>query len=73
MLPTLLVSVCLLSRLARADVQFVLPSPGEHESFSDITVQWQESGVNAALTSLTSYEILLCAGGNDPTNYVGPY
>ena len=70
MLPTFLLGSFLLARLATADVQFVLPTPGDTESYSNITVQWQESGVNAAITSLKSYELLLCAGGNLETNYV---
>ena len=70
MLSTLILSAFLLLQVAFADVQFTTPFPGEDVPYTDIQVTWKESGENDPISSFVSYEILLCAGGNDDGNYV---
>ena len=70
MLSTLILSAFLLLQVALADVQFTSPFPGEDVPYTDIQVSWKESGENDAISSFVSYEILLCAGGNDDSSYV---
>lgn len=73
MLFTLLLPICFLFRRVLADVEFAIPAPGAHYPYSAIQVQWEESGVAPPMSSFKSYELLLCAGGNGPDNYVCCY
>ena len=70
MLSTLILSIFLLFQVAFADVQFITPFPGEDVPYTAIQVQWKESGENDPISQFVSYEILLCAGGNDDSSYV---
>jgi hypothetical protein len=63
-------SISLLSLLASvvlADVQFVKPTAGASISGggSTLSVSWEDSGDDPPLSSLTTYTLFLCAGGND--------
>ena len=39
-------------------------------SVPTIPVSWKDSGASPKLSELASYQLFLCAGGNDATNYV---
>jgi hypothetical protein len=52
-------------------VSFTSPTAGS--SFvggGSIRVQWEDSDTAPALSDLTSYQLFLCAGGNDPSSIV---
>lgn len=53
-----------------ADVQFTSPAAGATVSGPTISISWQDSGTLPKISDLTSYQLFLCAGGNDATNYV---
>jgi hypothetical protein len=54
--------------LVQADVLFTAPPLGlVHHVGTPLTMAWIESGAFPLITDLTSYELSLCAGGNDPT------
>ena len=57
--------------LALADVQFTSPpAGGSIKGGSTISVQWKDSGTLPAITDLKTYQLFLCAGGNDPSSFV---
>jgi hypothetical protein len=54
-----------------ADVGFLSPAPGAvGHGGSALTVAWAESGVAPLITDLTTYQLFLCAGGNDEPSMV---
>lgn len=56
---------------AFADIEFTSPSAGATVSGgSTIKVQWKDSGISPALKDLQSYQLFLCAGGNDEKSFV---
>ena len=60
-----------LTPFVNADVKFTSPSAGATVTGgSAITIEWTDSGDSPAITDLASYELFLCAGGNDATSYV---
>jgi hypothetical protein len=60
-----------LAPLASADIEFTKPKAGEElEGGSTIEITWKDSGDKPALEELTTYELFLCAGGNEPGSYV---
>jgi hypothetical protein len=71
MLIRLLCFTAALSTLVAADVKFTSPSAGQTlQGGSAITVSWTDSGNDPAISELTTYTIMLCAGGNDPGTYL---
>ena len=55
-----------------ADVEFTQPKAGATlEGGSTITIKWEDSGDKPRIKDLTTYEIFLCAGGNEVADYVG--
>lgn len=64
----LLVASLLLGVLA--DVKFVSPLAGSTITSTTIYIAWEESGAAPLISDLGSYAISLCAGGNDPDDYV---
>lgn len=65
--------LCLIAALVPfsfADVQFVSPAAGDSITGLTIDISWQESQVAPPITSLTSYQLFLCAGGNTEGSYV---
>lgn len=74
MLNRFLFLLAVLAQFASADVQFTTPSAGSSLAGgvkNTISVAWEESGDNPPLSSLTTYTIFLCAGGNDVPSQVG--
>lgn len=65
----LLVAVSLLS-FALADVQVTSPAAGASLAGLELTVEWEDSGDTPKLADLASYQMFLCAGGNDEDEYV---
>ncbi|KAF2489250.1 hypothetical protein BU16DRAFT_531577 [Lophium mytilinum] len=61
----LLALLAALAPFALADVQFTVPKAGGSMPGGAITVEWKESGNSPSLTDLKSYQLFLCAGGND--------
>ncbi len=60
-----------LVNLAIADVKFLSPAAGETlQGGSTITVEWEDSGDAPELSQLTSYQLFLCAGGNEEGTFV---
>ena len=54
-----------------ADVEFTSPAAGATVSGgSTINVQWKDSGTGPAVSSLQTYQLFLCAGGNDEASFV---
>lgn len=54
-----------------ADVKFTKPAAGSTETGGNgLTVEWEDSGDQPRLTNLISYQMFLCAGGNDENSYV---
>ncbi|TKA81823.1 hypothetical protein B0A49_00587 [Cryomyces minteri] len=71
MLLRLLPVLAALTPFALADVQFTSPAAGATlPGGGAISVAWKDSGSAPALSALTSYQLFLCAGGNDGTNYI---
>ncbi|KAK5200844.1 Cell wall synthesis protein kre9 precursor [Cryomyces antarcticus] len=71
MLLRLLPLLAALTPFALADVQFTSPAAGATlPGGGAISVAWKDSGSAPALSALTSYQLFLCAGGNDNTNYI---
>lgn len=57
-----------------ADVKFTKPEPGATiEAGGTLTIEWEESGESPSLDSLLSYQLFLCAGGNDDGTFVGNF
>jgi hypothetical protein len=58
--------------LAHAGITFTSPEAGDKlRAGSTIEVEWKEGGSGPKLSDLTTYELHLCAGGNDPSTIVG--
>ena len=60
--------ICLLAALVAsvvADVEVTSPAPGDSITGTSITIEWKDSGSSPSITDLLSYQIFLCAGGND--------
>ena len=56
---------------ALADVQFTSPAAGATvPGGSTLKVEWKDSGIGPAISSLQTYTLFLCAGGNDPSSFV---
>src|SRR5271156_2838217 len=53
-----------------ADVKFTSPAAGATVSGPTISIEWEESGNPPEIADLASYQLFLCAGGNDPSSYV---
>jgi len=71
MLLRLLVLLAAVAPYALADVQFTSPDAGATvEGGTTLSVKWKESGTSPPITSLTTYQLFLCAGGNDQTSFV---
>ncbi|TKA52460.1 hypothetical protein B0A49_11990 [Cryomyces minteri] len=71
MLLRLLPLLAALASSALADVAFTSPAAGAKiQGGGPISVAWRDSGYAPALSALTSYQLFLCAGGNDATNHI---
>lgn len=57
--------------LAQAGIEFTKPKAGDTlTAGTALGVQWQEGGDGPSLSDLTTYELFLCAGGNDAGTFV---
>ena len=57
--------------MALADVKFTSPSGGSSVTGGQpLKVQWKDSGDDPPLKDLQTYQLFLCAGGNDPDNFI---
>jgi hypothetical protein len=54
-----------------ADVLVVSPQAGDIITGLNLEVQWKDSGNTPAISQLANYQLFLCAGGNDESDYVG--
>lgn len=52
------------------DVKFSSPAAGDTVTGPTISIAWDDSGTLPKISDLASYQLFLCAGGNDVTNYV---
>ena len=56
---------------AFADVEFTSPSAGASAVGGQLLqIAWKESGTAPPITDLQSYQLFLCAGGNDAGSFV---
>ena len=55
---------------ALADVKFTSPAAGDKITGTTINIEWKESGTAPPIASLVSYQLFLCAGGNDANSFV---
>ncbi|KAK4693390.1 hypothetical protein P7C71_g4002, partial [Lecanoromycetidae sp. Uapishka_2] len=54
-----------------ADVEFTSPSAGATEAGGQVLkVEWKESGTSPPISDLQTYQLFLCAGGNDATSFI---
>ena len=65
----LLLATCLLS-FTLADVLVTTPAAGASIASLTLSVAWKDSGDTPKISDLASYQLFLCAGGNDEDNYV---
>ena len=73
MLFRLLLLLAAVAPYTLADVEFTAPSAGATETGgSTLDVEWKESGKGPAITSFSTYQLFLCAGGNDADSFVSP-
>lgn len=56
--------------LTLADVEVTAPQPGDTITGLSLQIQWKDSGKAPSLANLASYQVFLCAGGNQDSNYV---
>ncbi|KAF2469640.1 beta-1,6-glucan boisynthesis protein-like protein [Lindgomyces ingoldianus] len=57
--------------LVAADVQFTSPKAGDTlTGGTAIVVEWKDSGDAPSISDLTTYQLFLCAGGNDEASIV---
>jgi len=51
----------------QADVDFTQPTAGEVIAGTSLAAVWTESGQKPAKSTFESYQLFLCAGGNNDT------
>ena len=66
-----LLTTAFLTSIVLADVQFTTPSAGAIiPGGGSLSIAWGESGSSPAISDLTTYQLFLCAGGNDEASIV---
>jgi hypothetical protein len=55
---------------AFADVEFTSPSGGDSISGLKLDIEWKDSGDEPKISEMATYQMFLCAGGNDEGTYV---
>lgn len=71
MLIRLFVLLAAVAPHAFADVEFTTPSAGATAAGGEVLkVAWKESGSSPPISSLLTYQLFLCAGGNDASSFV---
>lgn len=67
----LLVLLTSAAPFAFADVKFTTPAPAAQlTAGSALSVGWVDSGSAPSVSDLASYQLFLCAGGNDASSFV---
>ena len=67
----LLALIAAVAPYAFADVEFTSPSAGASAVGGQLLqIAWKESGTSPPITQLQSYQLFLCAGGNDAGSFV---
>lgn len=66
----LLAAAATLLSFVRADVQVVSPQAGDTITGLNLQIQWKDSGKAPPLTAFANFQVFLCAGGNDESDYV---
>ena len=57
--------------LAWADVAFTKPAAGDVITGTSLVAEWKESNHKPPISTFSSYQLFLCAGGNNDTDFVG--
>ena len=71
MILRLLALLAAVTPYAFADVEFTSPSAGASAvGGALLQIAWKESGTAPPITQLQSYQLFLCAGGNDDGSFV---
>ena len=58
--------------LAWADVAFTKPAAGDVIIGTSLVAEWKESNQKPPISTFTSYQLFLCAGGSNDSDFVGP-
>ncbi|KAF2656866.1 hypothetical protein K491DRAFT_691536 [Lophiostoma macrostomum CBS 122681] len=67
---TSLAALAALQSAVLADVEFTSPKAGDTlDITSPVDIEWTDSNSGVALADLTTYNLFLCAGGNDDGTY----
>ena len=67
----LLALLAAITPFALADIEFTSPTAGAKlTGGGSISIEWQDSGSAPSISDLTTYQLFLCAGGNDDTTFV---
>jgi len=57
--------------LARAGIEFTKPEAGDKlTAGTAIEVEWKEGGSGPSLSDIATFDLVLCAGGNDAASLV---
>lgn len=71
MLFRLLALLAAVAPYAFADVEFTSPSAGAASVGGQLLqIAWKDSGTSPPISDLQSYQLFLCAGGNDAGSFV---
>ncbi len=71
MLIRLLILLAAVAPYTFADVEFTTPAAGATDAGGQVLkVAWKESGTSPPISSLQTYQLFLCAGGNDANSFV---
>jgi hypothetical protein len=66
-----LAALVALAPFASAGISFKSPQAGATlTAGQSITIEWEDGGDGPAITDLTTYELFLCAGGNEAGTFV---
>jgi hypothetical protein len=65
-----LLALLLFASSCVADVKFTTPAAGADIAAGTINVEWEDSGIAPALSSLTGYILSLMVGGNEDGDMV---
>ena len=71
MLFRLLLLLAAVAPYTLADVEFTSPAAGATVTGgSTLDVEWKDSGTSPPISSFSTYQLFLCAGGNDAGSFV---
>ncbi|KAF2197532.1 hypothetical protein GQ43DRAFT_444175 [Delitschia confertaspora ATCC 74209] len=68
---TLFAALSLVTTFVNADVEFISPKAGSTlNGGGAIEIEWKDSGEAPSIADLTTYQLFLCAGGNDEATMI---